>query len=184
MLVRHVGIEEGDVVLDGPVEQLDVLGDKRHAVVQRGGQHLAKVGAGQPDHTVVRVVEPSEQLGDRRFAAPGPAQQTDVPAGCERQVEVFQDDGLVIAERDVVELHRQRSGRQVSLSRTIHQRGPGEQRPQPIQAGGRFLQLLHLVGDLLDGLLELVHVVQDQVGGSDRDGIAEDEKRAGSEGHE
>ena len=118
------GVEQ--VGPDGVVEHVGVLGDVADGVLQRLEGHVADVVAADAHRAGLGVVEPGDQVGDRRLAGAGRADQGDHLARLGGEGDVVQhlaavaglgagDDlqrgqrdlvGARVAERDVVELQR------------------------------------------------------------------------------
>ena len=106
------GIGEGDVVVDGAVEQDVLLQHDADLPAQPGGIELRQVGAVEQDLALVRHVEPLDQLGQRRLAGPeGPTMPITSP-GLDREGHALEDVGRArpVAERDVAEARSRRGG--------------------------------------------------------------------------
>ena len=73
---------------------------------QLGQRQLSQVDAAHPESAALRIVEPSKQTGDRRFATSGAAEDTDCGAGLDVQADLGQHRVVVaVAEGYPVELH-------------------------------------------------------------------------------
>lgn len=78
----EVGVAEGDVVPDGAVEQVDVLGHEGDGVEKLLGGQVAQVDAADGDGTAVRVPESGNEVEQGGFAGPlGPTIAVTVCAG-------------------------------------------------------------------------------------------------------
>src|SRR6185503_18134505 len=103
----------------------------------QGGQ----VRAGEPGPAAVRVEEAHQQLGDRRLAAAGAAEQGQVPPGRQRQVGAAQSPAVAVVRLYVHTVELQRPGgrdggghRRVAYrGRSVHQL----QQPPPRLERGR-----------------------------------------------
>ncbi len=87
--VRAGGVRpaQGDVVRHGAGEEERFLGDHADAGAQFGVGHLAQVGPVQGDPPARRVVQPRQQLGQRRLARPGRTDQRHGLRGRQLQVQ-------------------------------------------------------------------------------------------------
>ena len=102
LVVGGVGPAEPDVVGDGPVEHEVLLGDHHDVAAQLALRQVAQVDAVQRHRPRRRVVEPGDQLGDRRLARAGGADQRDGLPGRDRR---GRDPGSTGRSGDIRELH-------------------------------------------------------------------------------
>ena len=112
-IVERVHLAEPDVLPHGELVAHEVLEDDAEALVQAGQVVLAQVHAVEQHLPLRRVVQPREQLDQRRLAGAVQADQRDALAGLDVQVDVAQhiDVGAGVAERDVPELDALADGR-------------------------------------------------------------------------
>ncbi|OSY37041.1 hypothetical protein BG653_06647 [Streptomyces platensis] len=98
----HVVPPAGDVLLHGVVQDEGLLGQQSDVAAQAVERHPVHGDAVEPDAAGIRVVEPQQQGGERRFAgAAGPGDHHQFP-GDRAEREVLEDLGLAAG---VVEVH-------------------------------------------------------------------------------
>ena len=124
LLRRGVDAAERDVVADRAAEQERLLGHDPHLRAQRGRRHVAQVVAVDEDAAGGRVVEARDELGQRRLAGAGRADQRDRLAGRHGQVDVAQRLALAVGEDDVIERDLAAQPRQL-VRRRRRGRAPG-----------------------------------------------------------
>ncbi|CAM5716648.1 hypothetical protein STENM223S_01189 [Streptomyces tendae] len=90
---------------DGVVEEVAVLGDHAEGRAQGARGQVADVDAADPDGALVDVVEPRQQLGDRRLAGAGRADERDGLAGFGAEGDAVQDLGAAagVEGRDLLQ---------------------------------------------------------------------------------
>ena len=96
LVVRRVRAPEGDVVADRAAEQEALLGDDPELAAQRRLRDRAQVVAVDEHGAVGRVVEARDELGDRRLACAGRADERDGLAGRHGQRDVTHGVGAVL----------------------------------------------------------------------------------------
>ncbi len=101
LLAGGVRAADRDVLRDRSGEQERLLRHHHHAPAQLGGVQVAQVRAVQQDPALGRVVEPGQQLGQRRLARARGADDRHRPARRDVQVE----GGQHLAARPVGEPH-------------------------------------------------------------------------------
>jgi hypothetical protein len=82
------GAPEGDVVADRAAEQERLLGDDAHLRAQRARSGVPEVDAVDDDAARRRVVEARDELGERRLARAGRADERDGLARRDDEVDV------------------------------------------------------------------------------------------------
>ena len=68
LLVGRLGAAVAEVVADGPAEQVALLGDHADGRRNRRRGEITNVMAVDPDRAAVDVIQPRDQVGDRRLA--------------------------------------------------------------------------------------------------------------------
>ena len=102
LLLGGVRAAVGDVVPDGGRAQPGVLEDHAVALPERLAGKMTDIMAVDRDRTLPDVVEPHQQVNERRLAAAGRADNRDPLAGMDREVQAFnQRDVGRIGEADV-----------------------------------------------------------------------------------
>ena len=99
LLARRVGPAEGDVLGDRAAEQKALLRDDAELAAQRRLRDVAQVVAVDEHRAARRVVEARDELGDRRLAGAGRADERDGLARRDLQREVLQRPHRVLARR-------------------------------------------------------------------------------------
>src|SRR5690606_18356369 len=80
LLLTRLRPSQQQVSADGVVEQVPVLGHHAHGGTQGRKRQVPHIDPGQPDRALVHVVEPSQQVRNRRFSRPrGPDQGYQLP---------------------------------------------------------------------------------------------------------
>src|SRR6185437_4956052 len=85
-------------------EQEVLLGDQDDLAAQVGVGYVAQVDSVQQHLAFARIVEPGQQPRDRRLAGAGLADQRDLLAGRDVQVQVGEYDRVPVGERDPVDV--------------------------------------------------------------------------------
>src|SRR5262249_16349760 len=108
------------VLADGAAEQEPLLRDDPHLRAQRMRRNLAQVVAVDQDVSFGRVIEPRDELRERRLARAGFADKRDRLPWRDRQVYVAERVlPVAIPERHVVELDRAADRAELSRVRRI-----------------------------------------------------------------
>ena len=94
---------EGDVFADGVAEEECLLRDEADVPAQRVEREFADGVAVDEDGAGLGVVDPRDQIDERRFAGAGGADDGQAGAGGNAQVDVFEDGGAVIGEVEIAE---------------------------------------------------------------------------------
>ena len=139
LLVRRRGPPEGEVVADRAAEQERLLRHDPHLPPQRPRLHVAQVVPVDEHPALARVVEARGELGERRLAGAGRADERDRLARGHVQVDLAQRRLGVrcVGERDVLE---------------------GDLAPQPRQLeGARLVAQVGLLVGQLEDLVERGH---------------------------
>src|SRR5690606_1059324 len=80
LLLTRLRPSQQQVSADGVVEQVPVLGHHAHGGTQGRKRQVPHIDPGQPDRALVHVVEPSQQVRNRRFSRPeDPTRATSCP---------------------------------------------------------------------------------------------------------
>ncbi len=172
-LLRGRGCAEADVVGDRARKQERILRDQRHLRTQRALLHRADVDAVDQHLPAGDVVEAGDQVGDRRLAGSGLADQRHRLSRLDGQVDVLQH-GLVrlVGEGDAAQLD--------AAVDTTHRRGVGgvddarlrvQQLQHLLAAGHRRLHGGVELAELLDRLEETADVGQEGDDHADRDRV-------------
>ena len=152
------GLRVQQVLADRLVEHVRVLGDEADRVAQRRVGHLADVDAADQHRAVGDVVEPRDEVGERRLAGARRSDQRDHLAGLDARTRRRGAPGLDPAVRDRGDLEaRQRDLVGASGSRSRRARnstGPARRRSRPRRG-------------LLDHRLEVEHL-EDPLEGDQR----------------
>jgi hypothetical protein len=191
-LVGDGGIEEGQVVAHGGLEQLHLLRHHPHAAAQFDQRHVARVHAAQQEAPLAGVVEAEQQPGQGGLAAPRAAQQSEVVASGDGQIEPFEVRArvrlrVVVPERHPFEANLERTGRQGGGPPRFEGSQPralAEQLVDAPDAGPGPLQHLHLLGDLLDRRLQHDEVLEHHVGRAEGDRAGQHQLDARTDGHQ
>jgi len=88
---------ETDVVADGEVVVDEVLEDRREAAAPAADRVLGKVAPVDGDPPALRLVEPREELDERRLAGAVQPDDRERASGLDRQVELAQHGGATVA---------------------------------------------------------------------------------------
>ena len=161
---RRVRLAEGDVLGDGAGEEEALLRHDPELVAQRVLRHVVEVDAVDRDPAARRLVEPREQLRDRRLAGAGVADERDRRP--RRDVEVDPVQHLLadsppraVREVDVLEAdvaldvrERLRAGPVDDLRLLV------EHADDLVQRRGRREERVVELRELLDRVEEVVHV--------------------------
>ncbi len=131
-IVAGLDPADGDVLAGGQVVAHEVLEDDADVAAQRGEVVIAQVAAVEQDPALVRVVEPRQELDQRRLAGAVLADQRQHLAGPQLEGEVAHRPALGprVAEADVFEdealadrlREGQRIGRRGDLRREVEER--------------------------------------------------------------
>ena len=106
LVERRVGLAERDVVGDRPREQVRLLRDHDDRAAQVLRVQRPQVDAVELDHAVARVVEPRDELRERRLARARRPDERDRLPGRDVEVEARQDDAVGrVGELDALEPH-------------------------------------------------------------------------------
>ena len=114
LLVARLRPAVADVFADRAMQQRGVLGHHGDLRAQRFLGQAGNILAVDEDGAAFEMKEAQQQIDHGRFAGAGAADQADLLAGMDRQVEILQHAGLAaVAEIDVLEVdaagaHRQR----------------------------------------------------------------------------
>ena len=147
------GAEEGEVVAERRAEELHVLAHHRDPAAEVVGGGVPHVDPAEPHAAVGHVPEACQQTAEGGLAAAGAADHAEAGAGGQVQVEVDEHVGVAgVGEGHVVEVDRQRPGREVVAATLGQGRHGGEQARRSTGTGRGLLELAHLLGDALDGL--------------------------------
>ena len=154
-LARRVRLAEGYVLGDRAAEEPCVLQHHAEAVACGGAGIVRNVVPAQQDAAGIDVVEPHEQIHNRRLARTGWADDGDVLALFHMQVQILDEFGIrLIGKIHMSELHAAVSARRKSLfdRRLLRQLQQIDDAP-----GGRLglLQRTQAVGNLLERLGKL-----------------------------
>ena len=104
LLVGRIGPAIGDVLLDRAMQQRRVLRHDADIGAQRVLRDVGDVGAVDRDDAALAVVEAQQQVDDGRLAGARAADETDLLARTDVQVELVDDAAvLAVVERDIVE---------------------------------------------------------------------------------
>ena len=111
---RHRGLGEGDVLVDGAIEEQALLQDDADVPAQPSRIDLAQIRSVQQNLPFVRQIEALDQLGERRFARAGRADDADDLAGANLERNIFENVGRVrtVSERDMANFDLAARGRQ------------------------------------------------------------------------
>src|SRR5271170_6796471 len=111
---RHRGLGEGDVLVDGAIEEQALLQDDADVPAQPSRIDLAQIRSVQQNLSLVRQIEALDQLGERRFARAGRADDADDLAGPNPERDIFENVGRVrtVSERDMAKFDLAARGRQ------------------------------------------------------------------------
>ena len=114
LLARGVLARVGDVLGDRGAEQERVVVDDRDRAPQRAQVDVAHVGAVDEHAPGGRVVQPGDELHERRLARPRRADQRERRPGLDVERDVVQrvDGRALVAQRDVAQLDAPRPRRQ------------------------------------------------------------------------
>ena len=88
VVIAGIGPAIDDVVAHRPVQQRGVLGDHADIGAQGFLRHIVDVDTVDGDPAGFDVIEPQQQVDERRLAGAGPADQADLLARPDRQVEI------------------------------------------------------------------------------------------------
>ena len=130
--------------------------------------------ATHPHHTAIGVVEPGDETGDGGLAPAGPAQEAERFARGQGEADLLEDPAVLVRERHVVELDCQRPGGH-DLRTVGDRRAEMAELIDADDPTCRLLQLLELLGHLLDRSPNQLHVLEDQERGAHRDRAANGE---------
>ncbi len=171
---------ECDVLGDGSGEQESLLRDDPELSAQRGLGDVPEVDAVDQDPAVARVVEPREQLGDRRLAGARVADQGDRGPRRDVEVEVVQDVGeLAVAEPDVIELDMALDLRKVKCSGAVDHLGLlVEHAEDAVERGGSGEERVVQLRELLNRVEEVGEVQREREQRSHGHAAVHDERTA------
>ena len=142
VVLGGVELAVADVGGDGVVEEEPLLRHQHDAAAQRRLGDPAYVDAVEQDRALDRVHQPGEQLGDRRLARAGLADDRDPAAGVDVEVDVLEHQRPArVGERHVVEADVDRAARQhLAVGARVDQVGRGlEDADDPAPAGDGVL---------------------------------------------
>ena len=158
LLAGGVRLAQRDILPDGRVADPCVLQD--HAVLrtQDVPRHRAHVRAVDEDHAFIHVIKAHQQVDERGFAAAGRADDGDVLAGADAQIQIL-DQRLFrdVGEIDGVEFHLAAAVGQLALL-VRRLRGRVDQLKDARGAGKGVLQLRDDAADLVEGLGILIGI--------------------------
>lgn len=167
--VRDRRVEEREVVAHRTGDQLDVLRDHADAMPQCRGAELAQVDAVELDRPLGRVIQPQQQPRERGLPATGAPEHAEHAAGRKPEVDVTEHRlAPVVRERHVRELDRGRAGGGALVRALVERRLHHEQLVHAPDRGGRALELLELIGDLLERTAQDLRVLEEEVDAADR----------------
>ena len=129
----------GDVLAERQLEADEVLEHRRHALTPAGEVEPAQVDAVDLDGAADRVVEPAQQLGQRRLAGAVLADDRHRPSGGDRQVEPVENERTTgVAEAEVAQADlRAVPGRRWRQRAGLQRAGRRHDVLQPGDSGGR-----------------------------------------------
>ena len=168
--VVGIGRRHQQVLADRAGEQEALLGDDDDPPAQRGLVDVAEVDATEADRAVGRVVEPRHQLGERRLARAGGADEHEPLAVLERERHVVQHriELRRVPEAHVVD-HEIAGDRELDRLLGLDEIALlVEQAVELLQRRGRLLERVEHLRELLDRLEQVVEVEHER--GDDADG--------------
>ena len=172
--IDHVGIgrlvvEQRHVVAHRAGEQLDLLGDERHAPAQLGQRDVGDRNAAERRRrrrSVRRVAAPA---GERGLAAAGAPDDADGTSGTDPDRDVAQHRAVVaVVEVHVVDVDRERPGRRARVALVEHLGFHGQEVDHADHRTVRLLHRLEFVHDLLERAGDQQHVLEQQERRADR----------------
>ena len=177
-------VEQGDVVADRALEQLDLLRHEGDPPAQLGHRDVGDRNTAEPHGAAGRLDEAQQQPGERGLAAAGAADDADRAAAADDDVDVVERQRLtrtLVPERDVVQVDRQRSDGRGHRAGIDDRRLQVEQVDDAHHRAVRLLHRLQLVDQLLQRPFDEQQVLEQQERGADRDQPVGDEQPAGDE---
>ncbi len=141
--------------------------------------HVAHIQAVDQHRAAVDIVEARDQVDDGGLAGAGWADDGDRLAGLGGEADVLQHRlSCLIGGADVLEVHLALDGGHLDGIRLVHDlRLDVQQAEDALAAGDGVLDVGPQDGDLLDGLVEALHVAQEGDHQAQRDGGAEQGSR-------
>ena len=164
-LVVDRRVAEADVVGDRAREQVHVLQHQAEQPAHVGEIELADVDAVDRDPAARHVVEPQQQVDQRRLARAGGADDADALAGADLEADVLEHQVVVVVgEPDVVEARcgpAPGAGRRAGARRRLDRHRLVEQLEDPLGRGHRRLQDVELLRHVADRPEEALRVLQE-----------------------
>ena len=169
-LVRHVVVEQGEVVPDAGGEEVRFLRHQTDALSRRGDGDITQIDPTQAHGARIRIVEAGQKPGERGLAAAGAPDDPQHPPWLQMQRDAAQHGGArFVAEPDVIQIDGERTGRQ-AIAGAVGEAGTfAEESFDAAETGPRLLQVLDFVADLLGRLAEHLRVAKDEEDRPDRE---------------